>query len=184
MLFLYIGLATVGLVLLGASLLGAGHDHGGGHEAESSADGSGEGHASPVAALLSVRVWTYFLAFGGLTGALLRLVAHAGEPRSALGALAVGAAAATMARLVLTRAAQAGSSGTVQARDLVGRTGGVIVPFAAGATGKVRVRVAGADVDVLAVADPAEALGRDDEVLIVELREGGTAVVTRSPSAR
>jgi membrane protein implicated in regulation of membrane protease activity len=177
-LYAYVALAIVGLVLLGASLLGAGHDHGAGAGHD---DLSAE-HSSPASALLSVRVWTYLLAFGGLTGVLLRLVGREGEPTSALGALAVGVAAAALARFVIGRASRAGAPGTVQSRELVGRTGDVIVPFGGGTTGKIRVRVAGGDVDVLATADDGEALAQHDEVLIVELREGGTALVTRSPA--
>jgi hypothetical protein len=56
-----------------------------------------------------------------------------------------------------------------------------MIPFAGGATGKVRVRVAGADVDVLATTEDGEPLDRSDEVLIVEVREGGSALVTRNP---
>ncbi len=175
MLYVYVAAAIVGLVLLGASLLGAGHGHAAGH------DGSGDGEGSPLLALLSVRVWTYLLAFGGATGVLLRLVGGEGEPRSAMGALFVGTAAAVMARVILGRLSRAGPSGTVRAHDLVGRTGDVIIPFAGAATGKVRVRVAGEAVDILATTDDGEPLGRNDEVLIVEVREGGSALVTRHP---
>jgi membrane protein implicated in regulation of membrane protease activity len=178
-LYAYLALAIVGLVLLGASLFGAGHDHAASHAGAGT--GEGEGQGSPALALLSVRVWTYVLAFGGVTGVLLRLVGHEGEPVSAIGAAVVGVTAAVMARWVIGRASRQGASGTVKSEDLVGRTADVIVPFAGGATGKVRVRVAGADVDVLATTDDGEALDRHDEVLIVEVREGGSALVTRNP---
>jgi hypothetical protein len=176
-LYVYVAAAIVGLVLLVASLAGAGHDHALTH------DGSGEGGASPVLALLSVRVWTYLLAFGGVTGVLLRGVAHEGEGTSAVGAIVAGVAAAAMARVVIGRASRAGASGMVRAADLVGRSGAVVVPFGGSATGKVRVRVAGADVDVLATTDDREPLAREDEVLIVEVRAGGSALVTRNPTS-
>lgn len=181
-LYVYVGAAIVGLVLLGASLFGAGHDHAVSHDG--SAGGDADGNASPALALLSVRVWTYLLAFGGATGVLLRLLAGTGEPWAALGAVGVGVAAAGMARAVIGRASRAGPSGTVHPRDLVGRTADVIVPFSGGATGKVRVRVAGSDVDVLATTDDGETLDRHDEVLIVEVREGGAALVTRNPASK
>jgi membrane protein implicated in regulation of membrane protease activity len=178
-LYVYVAVAVLGSVLLLASLLGLGHDHAAGHDG--SGEGAGDGTASPVLALLSVRVWTYLFAFGGATGVLLRLVGRQGEPWSAIGALAVGTCAAVMARVVIGRASRAGASGTVQARDLVGRTAGVVVPFDGASTGKVRVRVGGGDVDILATTEDSEPLGRNDEVLIVEVREGGSALVTRSP---
>jgi membrane protein implicated in regulation of membrane protease activity len=177
-LYAYVAAAIVGVVLLSASLLGVGHDHAAGH------DGSGDGEASPMLALLSIRVWTYLLAFGGLTGVLLRLVGHEGEPTSAIGALFVGVLAAVMARVVIGRATRSGASGTVRATDLVGKSAAVLVPFGGDATGKVRVRVAGADVDLLATTDDGQPLDRHDEVLIVEIRDGGSALVTRNPTSR
>jgi hypothetical protein len=177
-LYVYVAAAIVGLVLLAASLLGAGHDHAATH------DGSGEGGSSPATALLSVRVWTYLLAFGGVTGMLLRRVAHEGEGTSAAGALLVGVVAAAMARVVIGRASRAGASGTVRSTDLVGRSAAVVIPFGGAATGKVRVRVAGADVDLLAVTEDSDPLAREDEVLIVEVRAGGSALVTRIPRSR
>ena len=60
----------------------------------------------------------------------------------------------------------------------------MLIPFGGAATGKVRVRVAGADVDLLATTEDGQPLGRHDEVLIVEIREGGSALVTRNPTSR
>lgn len=177
MLYVYVAAAIVGVVLLVASLFGHGH-HAAGH------DGSAEGDASPMLALLSVRVWTYLLAFGGLTGVLLRLLGREGEPTSAIAALVVGVVAAAMARVVIGRASRSGAPGTVRAEDLVGKSAAVLVPFGGDATGKVRVRVAGADVDLLATTEDGEPLDRHDEVLIVEVREGGSALVTRNPTSR
>jgi membrane protein implicated in regulation of membrane protease activity len=177
-LYVYLAAAVVGLVLLAASLLGAGHDHAAGHDA------SNDGDASPMLALLSVRVWTYVLAFGGVTGVLLRLLGHEGEPTSGIGALVVGVLTAAMARFVIGRASRAGASGMVRSEDLVGKSAAVVVPFGGGATGKIRVRVAGADVDVLATTDDGEPLDKSDEVLIVEVKDGGSAVVTRNPAGK
>lgn len=179
--YVYVACAIVGLLLLGASLLGAGHDHDASHAGVERGE---HGEGSPMLVLLSVRVWTYVLAFGGVTGVLLRHVARVGEATSAIGAVVVGVLAAAMARVVIGRASRAGASGTVRSQDLVGRTADVIVPFTGSATGKIRVRVAGADLDVLATTDDAEALAQHDEVLIVEVRDGGSALVTRNPASK
>lgn len=173
--YAYAAAAVVGLVLLAASLLGAG-DHAAGHDGAGVAE-----HASPAAALLSVRVWTYLLAFGGATGLLLRYVTPVAEPWRALVALLVGGIAAAFAHTVIARAANGGPSGTVTSDDLQGRTGGVLVPFGRGATGKVRVCVAGSDVDLLATTDEREPLRSGEEVLVVEVRADGAAFVTRAP---
>jgi len=166
--------AVVGLVLLIASLAGAGHDHDLGHTSAGS-------HESPVFALLSARVWTYVLTFGGATGLLLRFVAPVAEPWRAAGALGVGFAAAALARGLIARASRSGPSGTVQQSDLVGRVARVLVPFQSGSTGKVRIRVAESDVDLLATTDDGESLPSGVEVLVLELKGDGAALVTRAP---
>jgi hypothetical protein len=174
-LFVYTGAAVTGLVLLAASLLGAGHGHDAGHAT------SGD-HESPPLVLLSARVWTYLLAFGGATGLLLRFVAPVDEPLRALLAVGVGTAAAALARSLITRASRSGPSGTVQRADLVGRAAGVLVPFDRATTGKIRIRAAGSHIDLLATTDDPEPLRGGEEVLILELREDGAAVVTRAPT--
>lgn len=174
MVYAYTVAAVVGVVLLVASLLGAGHDHDVGH-------GAGGDHESPLFALLSARVWTYLLTFGGLTGLLLRFVAPVPEPWRATVALGVGAVAAALARLLIARASRGGPSGTVKRGDLVGRVGNVVVPFQSGSTGKVRVHVAESDVDLLATTDDGEPMDGGTEVLVLDLRDDGAAIVTRAP---
>jgi membrane protein implicated in regulation of membrane protease activity len=178
--YVYVFAAIVGGVMLGASLIGGHHglDHdasGGGH-----GDGDGDDADSFALRIFSVRVFTYLLAFGGITGALLRSIARVQEPIAALVSLAVGAAAGVMAQSLFRRALRSGTRGTVTRVDLVGRAGDVIVPFARGQTGKVRVHVKGGDVDLLAVTDDDTPMSARDEVLVVEMRDG-SALVTRSP---
>jgi membrane protein implicated in regulation of membrane protease activity len=172
--YAYTVAAVLGLVLLAASLLGAGHDHDVGHT--DSAD-----HESPVFALLSARVWTYLLTFGGLTGLLLRFVTPVAEPWRAMFALGGGIVAAALARGLIARASRRGPSGTVKRAELVGCSASVIVPFQSGSTGKVRVHVAESDVDLLAMTDEGDPLGNGEEVIVVELRDDGAVVVTRAP---
>ena len=174
MVSVYLAAAIIGFVLLVASLLGAGHDHDLAHDAAG-------GHESPAFALLSARVWTYVLAFGGVTGLLLRYVAPVAEPWRALIAAIAGTTAAVLGRTLIARAAKGGPSGTVKEVDLVGRAAGVLVPFQSGTTGKVRIRVAESEIDLLATTDDPEPLASGAEVLILELRTDGAAVVTRAP---
>jgi membrane protein implicated in regulation of membrane protease activity len=133
--YAYTAAAVVGVVLLAASLFGAGHDHAVGHSANG-------GHESPAFALLSARVWTYLLTFGGATGLLLHFVTPVREPLRAAIALGVGMAAAVLARGVISRASRGGASGTAKQADFVGSTGRVLVPFQTGSTGKVRCSAA------------------------------------------
>lgn len=181
-LYAYVFATIIGGVMLGASLLG-GHHGGMDHDASGAAgDTHGGDNTSESIALriFSMRVWTYLLAFGGITGLMLRTIAHTHEPMTAILSLAVGAIAATTAQTLLRRAMASGDSGTVSGRDLVGKTGDVIVPFERGQTGKIRVNVKGENLDVLARTEDERPIGANDEVLVVEMREGN-ALVTRSP---
>ena len=191
MLYAYLFSAIVGGVLLGGSLFaGDGHgDHGGGEGGGEGETGGhdhdhGHGHEGVSAAgiLFSVRTWTYFLAFGGITGLLLHLLAHSGEPLTALLAAGVGATTGVGARLAFARATALGDSGTVRPEQLVGRTGQLLLPCGSGQTGQVRLTVRNSTVDLLArAAEPGE-LGSHEEVLIVGMKDG-EALVVRNPTS-
>lgn len=134
------------------------------------------GHASLLGGLssaalffFSVQVWTYLLAFGGLTGLLLRTLAHVGEPIAGLCALGVGLSTALGARKVLSQLAITGDSGTVQQEKLVGSTAQVLIPAGPGATGKVRLLVRGQTLDLLAKAEGGKPLVAGAEVVILDI---------------
>jgi membrane protein implicated in regulation of membrane protease activity len=174
----YVGASTVGLVLLVASLL---MGHGDAHDAD--AGGHEAGEISVALQVLSLRFWIYFLAFGGATGVLLRWLAGVTEPTAAIAAACVGVIAAVATRFLVRKAAGSQASGMVRPADFVGRTAAVVVPFGKASTGKVRVRVREAEIDLLATTDDGEDIAANDEVLIVEVRDG-SAVVTHSPTSR
>ena len=181
MLVAYVFAAVLGGVLLGASVLGGLTDHGDGEVTTDSA--AYAYHVSSAFKLFSLRTWTYVLGFGGLVGVLLRTVAHVPEPVAGALAVGSGAGAGVIAQVLFARIARASPPGTVVHRELVGRSGGVVVPFAKGSTGKIRVTVQGADVDVLAITDDDTPFENHDDVLVVDLRDGN-AVVTRNPGSR
>lgn len=128
--------------------------------------------------LFSIQLWTYLLAFGGLTGLLLRTVGHVAEPMAGLGAGAVGLGSALLARRVFRALSAHGDSGTVAQETLVGSTAKVLIPAAAGGTGKVRLEARGQTVDLLAQAQDGSALVEGEEVVVLDLNDG-VAAVTR-----
>ena len=176
MLFAYLAAAIVGVVLLGVSLVGGDSHEGGG------GDGHHDGDGDTALGIFSVRTFTYLLGFGGLCGVLLRLLTTTGEPWTALVSLGVGAVSATGARVLLKRAALPGHSGTVGPRELIGRAGEVLIPFAKGVTGRIRLRVKDADVDLLATTDEDGELSAKEEILVIDVKEG-CAQVARNPAA-
>lgn len=150
--------------------------------AHAGGDGTSSGVPTAVMWLLSVQLWTYFLAFGGLTGLLLRTVAHVVEPVAGLTALGVGLTTALGARALLRRAAEPGDPGTTQLDRLVGSSARVLIPAPAGATGKIRLEVRGQTLDLLARSSDGTALGEGIEVIVLDVREGVAEVTTDSPA--
>lgn len=176
-----------GVLLVASSVMGADHDAD--HDLDQGDGGHGDdahhGDAGGFAAMfLSLRFWTFFAAFFGLTGwvmdgmdllpgPLLPLLAATG-----MGGLS-GYSAVSLIRLLGTQ-----EVGQVPgAHDYVGKSARVLVPFERGALGKVRLELHGATVDVLATTDEVGGFRSGETALIIEM-EGTTAQVVRAVEAR
>ena len=203
-LFIYLFASVAGGLLVLVSLFGGGHHDGsaGGSLGDSATDhpvglgdgtahshgatGGDHGHAAPVSLtlgtalgwLLSVQLWTYLLAFGGLTGLLLRTLAHVPEPLAGGGALVVGLGTALAARAVLRRVIGSTDSGTTSYERLVGSSAQVLIPAGPGSTGKIRLTARGQTLDLLARASDGGELLAGGQVSILDVRDG-VAEVTR-----
>lgn len=146
-------------------------------------DGASSGIPTAVMWLLSVQLWTYLLAFGGVTGLLLRTIANVAEPLAGLMSLGVGLGTALGARTLLRRAAQPGDPGTTQLDRLTGSSGKVLIPAPAGSTGKIRLEVRGQTLDLLAKTSDGAPLVEGGEVIILDVRDGVAEVTTDSPAS-
>ena len=155
----------------------AAHSHADGHPAHA-ADATPGGLGAALGWLLSVQLWTYLLAFGGLTGLLLRTLAHVAEPVAGGCALAVGLGTALAARSVMRRVIGNTDSGTTSYERLVGSSAQVLIPAGPGGTGKVRLTARGQTIDLLARASDGGELPADGTVSILDVRDG-VAEVTR-----
>jgi len=128
---------------------------------------------------LSVRFWTFFLAFFGLTGVVLDgfgLVSSAilaALLSVAMGTFAGGTAVWVMRRM---RSDEANSAATMQ--DYVGKTGRVLVGFGPGRTGKIRLEVRGSTIDLIAAPIEERAFAPQEEVIVVEM-DGPRAKVAK-----
>ena len=174
----YLIAMIVGGSLLASSLF---FDHHGAHAGEHAGHAPGGAHDSSFAWLvLSLRFWTYLLAFGGAAGFALHLVAHLGEPLAGLLALGTGAASGIFASLIVRRLGSQ-QGGTVSKSELVYRLGTMLLPAAPGEKSRVRVTVNNQSIDLTATAD--EPLAARDEVLVLEINDG-VAKVARNTGGK
>jgi len=193
LIYIYLFSLIVGAVLLGASILLGGQDADadGDLDADADADGGldkdialdkdvgGAGDAFGfLTTFLSLRFWTFFLAFFGLTGLVLDLFGLVGSWIALVLALAMGLGTGAGAMAILRALAGETSGSVVESRDYVGKTARVVVPFRGINVGKVRVDVKGTSIDLLASGVDEDAYGKREEVLIVEM-EGSRARVAR-----
>jgi membrane protein implicated in regulation of membrane protease activity len=188
--YLYLFALVLGGVLLGASmLLGGGHGDAhadadgdaGGHEGMASADGHDApgGFESFMVAFLSMRFWTFFLAFFGLTGVVLDGFGLVSSTIvAAILSVGMGLFTGGGAVWLMRRVRADDSNSAVTSKDYVGKTGRVLVAFGPGQTGKVRMDVRGSTIDLLAVPIDEATFTLKEEVIVIEM-EGTRAKVAR-----
>lgn len=141
----------------------------------------GADHAQLWLPFLSMRFWTYFLAFFGVTGLLLTAVWQEGLPTALVSGgmgLACGLGMAYGTRYLKRTTTTSGSG----VRDFVGVEATVLFAPSAAQVGKIRAVVKGREVDLLATTDDADAIERGARVLIIGF-EGAQARVVRSTYA-
>jgi membrane protein implicated in regulation of membrane protease activity len=131
---------------------------------------------------LSLRFWTFSLAFFGLTGAAL--TALAGAAAGVVAAISAGAglgAGYVASRLIsgLTRRPLGLVSG---AGTHIGREGRLLLPVDRAQPGKVRLSIGGASTDFVAETQGDESLPPGTTVLVIGFR-GNVALVERSPAS-
>jgi hypothetical protein len=207
MIYVYIFALLVGGLLLGASLLlgahadhvspgdapadapvgdapvgDAGADAAGGDAQDGAAPtgGAPQGIESFLVWFVSVRFWTFFLAFFGLTGVLLDGFGIVGSGVLA-GVLAAGMGlfAGLFATWIVRVMTAESSNSAVLTSDYVGKSGRLLVGFGPGSMGKVRIEVKGSTIDLLCTAMDDGTYETKDEVLIVEM-DGTRARVART----
>lgn len=169
---IYLAATAFGVTLLLASLLlgGKDTDHG-------DVDG-GVGLAwAPIG---SMRFWVFLLAFGGAAGFALTKLGSS-DLVAGLGALGIGWAAGAIAATVVAKVSKDSVSSDVEATELVGTTGTLVLPVGPGRTGKVRIDVKGRSEDFVAtLVDDGLALPSGAQVLVVAQGEHGSLLVAKA----
>jgi len=184
MLMVYLIALIVGGVLLALTLVlgGAVDHHAGGDLDHHAGDGGHGGSFDAVFGWLpvtSLRFWTFFAAFFGAVGTVLSAWSLAGPAPAAVLAVAAGYLSGLIMDRSMRYLRRADSNSSLGGGDVVGAGAEVLLPVAAGAAGKVRVRLKGRAVDLLAVTDDDEALAAGQHVMVLSMRDDGHVVVTR-----
>jgi membrane protein implicated in regulation of membrane protease activity len=186
MLAAYLITLIVGGVLVVVSLVAG---DGGGDGAETGGDAGADGHGEvshggdALDALMSwlplssLRFWTFFAAFFGLTGTALSVLSVAGPIATGIAAALVGYASGLALTRIVGGLQKSSSDSSLAAADLIGATAHVLLPVAAGRTGKVRLHLKGRTVDVLAeTQEPAELVAGERALVIAAPRDGHVVI--------
>jgi hypothetical protein len=172
----YIASMILGGALLVSSLVF--DHHGGGHEVDHAGQAATGTHG--VSFALSLRFWTYLLAFGGATGLLLHSFAHLGEPLAFGLSVLIGAVSGLAAQFVVYKMSS-DAGGTVSQRELVFKLGNMLLPAAPGISSRVRVTANNSSIDLIAITDDSSLAARD-EVVILEIKDGVARVTKNQPA--
>jgi len=129
-----------------------------------------------VAGFLSLRFWTFALAFFGLTGTVLSGLSLAGPTVTAMTASAMGLVIGRGAVAVFHALRASESSMAATTTDYVGKSARVTLGFGPGEVGKVRVQMKGTTVDLLAHTDEPTPFATGDEALIIQISDNKALV--------
>ncbi len=181
--YAYVFALVLGGVLLAASMVLGGKDLDGGDAAHDAGHDAGHGHAHGdlgglFAVLGSMRFWTFFATFFGLTGLVLEGLELTANPWLARGlAIAVGYLTGWGTVRLIGHLAASESGVAAGVGDYVGRSGEVLIRLVPGSLGKLRIELKGTTVDVLAICDE-DVFEAGAHALIVEMR-GDKALVSK-----
>ena len=128
---------------------------------------------------LSLRFWTWAATFFGLTGLVLSLTGTSATMALLL-AVAAGAGIGWGASFVFSKLTKTEVGVLPEASSHIGCEGRLLLPLPPGQRSKVRLRVGGTDVDLVAESDGLQALQAGASVWVVGLR-GTHVVVEASP---
>lgn len=188
---LIIGLGTIGLQFILSQVGGGdgGHDVGG-HDGELDADGELDGGdhgdadgglVGAAALFLSMRFWTFGLMAFGIVGAALHYLDLAGFVTALVLSSALGIGSGLLASWLFRNLTKGVTSAETSA-DAVGQLARVLVPVSPTSPGKVRIKIKGKVIDMIATTDSELVEGQ--EVLVVEMRDTAAHVEAAPTGSR
>lgn len=191
MLSLYLIALLVGGFLLALSMLG-GHDTDVDADfdadadidadADADADFDGGGFDAIMAWLpfASLRFWTFFAAFFGLTGVILD-IGELANPWVGLGiATAVGYVCGASTTRLIRKLRSERVDSSLSRNDCIGETARVVLPVAQGDPGRVRLEIKGRVIELTADTEEESELAVGQRCVIYDVKSDGHAVVARA----
>jgi len=153
-------------------------DADGGHDAAHGVSGFDALHGwLPIA---SMRFWTFFLAFFGLTGTVLSAGKLLGGIATAVVAGVIGYICGASITSAVRKLHKQVVDSTLGEADYVGATAKVSLPVSKDRTGKIRMNIKGRVVTLMAETEEEEELGLNQPVMVYAIKDDGTAVVSRT----
>ncbi len=128
---------------------------------------------------LSLRFWTYAAAGFGITGGILTWLGTLAEPAVGIAAGGTGLVAGLSMAYAMRALKRGEAHGHVGPADYQGAEGVVRVAIQPGGTGKIRTRVRGEEIDLLATSDVGEPLPAGTPIIIIEMVGAQAKVVGR-----
>lgn len=174
---IFLGAVAFGVTLLVASFVLGGKDTEHGGDVHHVDHGAGHGTIGwmPVT---SLRWWVFVFTFGGAAG--LALEALDSSPTVAtIGAIVIGWLSGSIAVSVIRTLSRSSQSSVVDAKDLIGATGTLLLPAGVQKPGKVRLDVKGRQEDFVAFLVDGPELSAGAQVLIVAEGDRGTLLVNK-----
>lgn len=127
----------------------------------------------------SMRFWTFFLAFFGLTGSVLAgLGLMANTIAVAVISVVVGYVSGFSVVKALRNLRETSADSSVSETDYLGATGTVMVAISRDQMGKVRLALKGRDVELLARTEDETALDAKQPVMVYDVTDDGHVMVT------
>jgi membrane protein implicated in regulation of membrane protease activity len=178
---LYVICAVLGGILIVLSLMGHGdHGHDLSHDLSHDADHDHDFGSTVWAPFFSLRFWTYFATGIGLTGLALTYFSPLREPMVGILSAATGVLSGLMTVALMGLMRRSESDSSVQSKDLSGVEADVLVPIRPGQIGKIRCRIKGELLDLLASSDENQDFPVGAQVVIVEFEGDRVKVISRA----
>ncbi|WP_428262185.1 hypothetical protein [Haliangium sp.] len=131
--------------------------------------------------VVSLRFWTFFSAFFGLTGAALTVAeAGAGKVTTAVVSALVGYVCGMGVMMAFRKMRGAQTSSAISREDYIGAGATVLVTVAKGQMGKIRLTLKGRTIDVLARTEDERPLAAKEQAMVYAVTDEGHALITRA----